>query len=224
MELSSLNRLGVLHHAYLISGSATQGSAEILRMLEERGISTKGNQDVLVLSFSELSVDDARHITSFASLNAVGEKKYIVVSFSRATNEGQNALLKVLEEAPGNSVFFLCIDAAGHVLPTLRSRCVSLSVAHSVSKEENEDAMEFLEESYEKRLARVEKMASYISKNQDRAPAREFVAALARESRERGFSGRALRDLLDADRYMRLSGSSAKSILGHLAVSLPHVK
>ena len=221
MEVTELKEK-VLQHAYIVSGSAERGAEEVLKMLEKRGVETKGNADVFVRSYPELSVDEARSVSSFAELKALGERKYLVIAFSRATGEAQNALLKVLEEAPGSSVFFLCVDAAGHLLPTIRSRCVGIQLtADSLPLAENAEAEEFLKESYEKRLARVEKMVAYVSKTQDRASVREFVASLMREAHERGMAAAALRDLLDADRYLRLSGSSVKAILGHLAVSLP---
>jgi DNA polymerase-3 subunit delta' len=42
--------------------------------------------------------------------------------------EGQNALLKVLEEPPKYGVFLLLTDNAEKILPTVRSRCVELSM------------------------------------------------------------------------------------------------
>ena len=36
---------------------------------------------------------------------------------------GANALLKMLEEPPPNSLFFLVSHAPGRLLPTIRSRC-----------------------------------------------------------------------------------------------------
>lgn len=211
------------HHAYIIYGSAEKGKEEALRMLEKEGVAIKANPDVMVLSFSELLVDSVRDVLlPFASLKPLGEKKYLIVSFSRANDAAQNALLKAVEESLGNTVFFFCVDAIGHVLPTLRSRCIALSVnKEEKSAEASEEAEEFLKESFEKRLGRVDKMAGYISKTQDRAPARAFVADLMSLMHAKKSNPRNLRDLLDADRYIRLQGSSAKSILGHLAVSLP---
>ncbi|MDO8523775.1 MAG: hypothetical protein Q7R74_00930 [bacterium] len=213
------------HHAYIISGSAEKGSEEVIATLAERGVPTKGNQDVLRVSFPELSVDDARAIASFASLKSVGEAKYIIVSFGRATGEAQNALLKVVEEAPGNSIFFFCVDSAGHLLPTLRSRCVVVSVSgHIQETEEEGEAKEFLKEGYAERLKRVEKIVQRITRTQERAPVRAFVRGLISTAHQRSADAKTLRDLLDADRFLRLQGSSAKSVLGHLAVSLPRFK
>ena len=42
--------------------------------------------------------------------------------------EGQNALLKVLEEPPAYGVFFLLAENPNALLPTVRSRCIQLSL------------------------------------------------------------------------------------------------
>lgn len=222
MKVSELAHTKNLHHAYIVTGE--KGAPEVLSMLETRGVQVAGNPDVLTLSFTELSVDNAREISSYAFLKSLSDAKYFVVTFSRATGAAQNALLKVVEEAPGNSIFFFCVEASGHLLPTLRSRAVEVSGSGGQGRadsEESAEAAEFLKGSFEERLKKVDAIASHVSKTQDRASVRAFVKGLLSLMHEKGASPEALRDLLDAERYMRQQGSSVKAVLGHLAVSLP---
>lgn len=222
MKVSELTHVKNLHHAYVAVGNASRGASEVLAMLRARGIKTLGNQDVLTLFFSEFTVDAARDVSSYASLKALKEAKYIIVTFSRATLEAQNALLKVVEEAPGSSIFFFCVDAAGHLLPTLRSRIIEVSLDSTLTLDEQPtEVKEFLSGSFEERLKMVDTMASEISKTQDRTSVRAFVKALLTSVHAKGATPAALRDLLDAERYMRIQGSSVKAVLGHLAVTLP---
>src|SRR3989344_174370 len=154
MKVQELAGLKNLHHAYIIEGSAEAGAGEVLSVLEKRGVKTKGNPDVLALSYPELLVDHAAEISAYAALKPLGEAKYLVISFSRATREAQNALLEVTEEALGHSSFFFCVDAAGHLLPTLRSRAIVVSASKGRENGgEGEGAQEFLKEGYAKRLA-----------------------------------------------------------------------
>ncbi|WP_246172706.1 hypothetical protein [Marinicella rhabdoformis] len=44
-------------------------------------------------------------------------------------NSAANALLKVLEEPPSSGTLFLLSEAKHHLLPTIRSRCISLDIA-----------------------------------------------------------------------------------------------
>lgn len=228
MKVSELAHVKELHHAYLVVGNAGKGASEVLSMLETRGIKTSGNADVLTLSFTELSVDNAREISSYASLKSLGESKYLIVTFSRAGNEAQNALLKVVEEAPGHSIFFFSVDAIGHVLPTLQSRAVAVSVSDQHLLSDNEDvkkeAREFLASTFEERLKLVDKTALYVTKTQDRAPVRALVKELLEQVHEKGASPQVLRDLLDAQGYIRQQGGSVKAVLGHLAVTLPRTR
>ena len=55
---------------------------------------------------------------------------------------GANALLKMLEEPPANTIFFLVSHAPGRLLPTIRSRCRRLDFA-----ELDDDAMTSILES-----------------------------------------------------------------------------
>ena len=69
MKIEELKKTEHLHHAYIVSGSAKHGAGEVLAMLEARGVKTKGNPDVLALSFPELLVDDVRDsLLPFAEL------------------------------------------------------------------------------------------------------------------------------------------------------------
>ncbi len=46
----------------------------------------------------------------------------IVLAFTSATTEAQNALLKILEDPPATTQFVLCVPSAGILLPTILSR------------------------------------------------------------------------------------------------------
>jgi hypothetical protein len=171
-----------------------------------------------------MSVDVVRDtLQTYASLKPLSGAKYAVISFSAANQNAQNALLKIIEEAPGGTHFFFCVDSIGHLLPTVRSRCIAVSVSRESRKksEGGEEAIDFFKATYAERLATVEKMSSYISKTQDRGPVRAFIRSLLEAAHAGSVPPQPLRDILDAEGYLRLSGSSPKSILGHLAVSLP---
>lgn len=221
MNISSLQNVASLNNAYIVVGSLAETRSAVLSVLEKRGVKTAGNPDFYEFSASDFGVDDARAVSAFASFKSLGNAKYFLLSMSRPTADAQNALLKVIEEAPGNSIFFFVVESAGHLLPTIRSRCVQLSGEVTLSNSHTEEAEKFLKDTYESRLSTVEKMTGYITKTQDRTPSRSFVRSLLSVAREKKYSANALRDILDADTYMRMQGSSAKAIVSHLAVTLP---
>jgi DNA polymerase-3 subunit delta' len=72
-----------------------------------------------------ISVDQVRELTEFLSLTAALSPWRVVVidSVDDLETSGANALLKILEEPPPNTLFFLVSHAPGRLLPTIRSRC-----------------------------------------------------------------------------------------------------
>jgi DNA polymerase-3 subunit delta' len=72
-----------------------------------------------------ITVDQVRVLGEFMSLSAALSPWRVVVidTLDELEKEGANALLKMLEEPPANSLFFLVSHAPGRLLPTIRSRC-----------------------------------------------------------------------------------------------------
>lgn len=216
MHISDLEKANTLHHAYLVTASH---EAAVIGLLSARGVPTKNNPDLLVQSYTDLSVDDARAVSHFAHLHSVNGTKYLVLSFGKASDAAQNALLKVVEEAPGNSVFFFCTPHLAGILETLRSRCIHV---HGDSKTEEtavtQLAKEFFLMSYKERLEAVETIVSEQQKTEDRSLSRSFVETLLREAHRKHKSASVLRTIVDAQTYLSQQGTSAKAVLSHLAV------
>ena len=75
-----------------------------------------------------LSVDVIRAMRSDAYIrpNEGRRKVYIVPDCSILPEQGQNVLLKIVEEGPPYAAFLFCAENGSAVLQTLRSRCVEL--------------------------------------------------------------------------------------------------
>lgn len=61
-----------------------------------------------------------------------GWKVGVVVAADRMTESSANAFLKVLEEPPARSVFFLLTDAPHALLPTVISRCQTVRLSQDI--------------------------------------------------------------------------------------------
>jgi DNA polymerase-3 subunit delta' len=94
------------------------GSHPDMRWLE-RLVNDKGNLA------RNISVDQVRALGEFMSLTAALSPWRVAVidSIDDLEPSAANALLKMLEEPPPNSLFFLVSHAPGRLLPTIRSRC-----------------------------------------------------------------------------------------------------
>jgi DNA polymerase-3 subunit delta' len=97
---------------------ASGGHSDLLAI--ERGIDPKRKKPR-----SEIVVDDVREASRFLHLTpAEGAWRVVVVDAADEMNRNAaNALLKMLEEPPSQSLLLLVSHAPGRLLPTIRSRC-----------------------------------------------------------------------------------------------------
>ena len=79
---------------------------------------------------SEIRKEQVDEVNRFPSLSPyeLKSKASILIDFQSASTEAQNALLKTLEEAPGNSMIIITVDSVDNLLPTTVSRCEVLTL------------------------------------------------------------------------------------------------
>ena len=147
-NLTAALRSGRLSHFYLISGPEGSGKKTLARLLAAAMVCTSPNKPCgacnacrKVLNNTHpdfITVTDPEHkAVAVRIVRQVREEMFIrpneadkkIYLFPQELNtEGQNALLKIFEEPPPYGVFLLLADNPQKVLPTVRSRCVELSL------------------------------------------------------------------------------------------------
>ena len=128
---------GNFAHAYLIAGEEGMGKKTLARLFAQqltgdtRGAALRDEHpDVLWLAPKDaakrsIPVDEVRDFRKEAYvLPNQSPKKVLIVPCDLLNENGQNAILKVLEEPPAHAVFLLLATSREAVLPTVRSRCV----------------------------------------------------------------------------------------------------
>lgn len=148
-NLTSSLAKGRISHFYLISGPAGAGKHTLARLLaaailckEADAPCKKCNVCRKVMENNHpdvITVDDPEHkAVSVKLVRQAREDMYILPNESdhkiylfpqELGIEGQNALLKILEEPPKYGVFILLSTNAEQLLPTVRSRCTELALS-----------------------------------------------------------------------------------------------
>jgi DNA polymerase III subunit delta' len=87
-----------------------------------------------------VKVDQVRHVIGEMYYRPrEGRQKFYIFSESNFIKEAANSLLKVLEEPPEFATLFLLAENANALLPTIRSRCITLNLAPLPPEEIAED-------------------------------------------------------------------------------------
>ncbi len=218
---------GSNHHAYgLIGGGALHD--ELLAYLERKtGFKLQGNPDFIDRVYDSFTIDDARELKTAAGLKAVSatNRKIFVLKITGLTNEAQNALLKILEEPPAGTQFFLIVPSLAQLLPTVRSRLSLFAPAlpEKGGGETAKQAAAFLKLSVAARLEAVKKLMEEIAKEKkSKQDALDFLEALEYEIYERGPSKQKekLEAVEIARKYARDRSPSLKMLLEYVAMSL----
>ena len=138
-----------LSHAYLITGGedrteAARFAAAALECTAGAGrpcgqcrncrkVAQDIHPDVVTVrdpDHKNIAVDIIRDLRADAYVrpNEGTRKVYIFPDCSILSEQGQNVLLKIVEEGPPYAAFLFCADSSADVLQTLRSRCVEIKL------------------------------------------------------------------------------------------------
>lgn len=115
-------------HAYLFSGPSGTGKTTIARILAK----ALGCEDVDLYEYNTANlrgIDSVREMIEQSRLSPKGPCKfYILDEVHQQTHAAQEAMLKMLEEAPKNCYYVLATTNPEKLLPTIKTRVTSFAV------------------------------------------------------------------------------------------------
>jgi|SRR3989344_3122529 len=203
--------------ARLLIGSKNARLEKIEELLKEVKIKNPHPDLLYFSSDSKLGIAEARKIKEHFSLKPYSAKGRAVVleDGSILTLDAQNALLKTLEELPGEGLFIMGAASDSKFLPTVLSRCQveRLQVTAYSGQEEN------LKEDIEKLLgSTVEERFEYIEKLKEKE---EFLQTLLNHFQQKLPSNAAfLKELLEAEKWQK-QNVNIRAILEYLMLKMP---
>ncbi len=142
-----------------VSKSRKERDGEIWKTLLTFQITPK-NPDLLILEDEKIGIAQIKQIIKHFSTKPFGAvpKSVVVLNANNISIDAQNALLKTLEEPPGDAVILAGVDSETKLLPTVLSRCQVLYQVSSIKYQvEDFDLSQLLNASMEDRFEIIEK-------------------------------------------------------------------
>ncbi len=161
-----------MHSFLVISKEKNKASSYVSSFLKKEGID---RIDINLHTFEKaMGIEEVRNIQKKIILRPYrGKTKAVVIeAYDGITTEAQNALLKVLEEPPANTLIIISASKKELLLPTIISRCKIIELKEenlTLSSEENTQYLNILVSLSEKGVGYRLKLAQDISRNQEEA-------------------------------------------------------
>ncbi len=176
--------------------------------------------DVTRVDVTVLRIDEVRHIKAVAYQTPVsGTYRTIIIAAQEITHAAQNALLKILEEPPTTTQFWVVVPTASALLPTVRSRLqLEPGELRQVADEAKKTTDDFLSSGYRERLELIQKWHKQLETSE----LRSWLQRLVREIQYSAhIDSPALPAVSLVVSNMERAGNSPKLLLEYLALYLP---
>lgn len=160
----------------LISQGLENRIGEINKILKEANLTNPHPDLLYFLADARLGILEARKIKEHFSLKPYSAKGRVVImeDASKLTTEAQNALLKILEEPPEESLIILGGASDAKFLPTVLSRCQIINLG-SEKYNSYKNYNNYTKDLGDLLKANVEDRFEYIEKLKDKT---EFLQSL----------------------------------------------
>lgn len=204
-----------LHHAYFLSVTERVPGIEMLKneLSELLGVVFLGNRDVVERSYDRMAIDHAHELRETLGNRPIGTR-ICIVSVGVVLQEAQNALLKIFEDPPQNTHFFMVSETDSYLLPTLRSRFFVYRA--SGEYDHKKQVEKFLSLTLSEKMSHVAEIAEGGTES-----TRRFLDLL-----EKNFSQdvtqykNVLSKIIEGKRFLLLPSASRKGILESIVLSL----
>jgi DNA polymerase-3 subunit gamma/tau len=114
-------------HSYILSGPPGTGKTTLARIMAKR-LGASGLDIREINSSNNRGIDTARELINQTRYNPSESDSmvFIIDEVHKATNDWQNAMLKILEDTPDHCYFFLCTTEPNKLIKAIRSRCTEI--------------------------------------------------------------------------------------------------
>jgi len=131
--------------------------------------------DIDSINFEKsVGIEDVRGVQEKIYLKPIKSKTKAIIlkAYNGLTIEAQNALLKILEEPPNNTIILLLTETVSQVLPTILSRCKNIAIddkREKFSKKERDQIIEAISSLSSSGIGKRLKLAQDFGKSREEA-------------------------------------------------------
>lgn len=206
-------------HAYLITGNAQKAKEIALgaaREILNRQEKLESHPDFFYQRVETFGIKDSHDLKDkTATRPFLGDKKIFIIETMAFTTEAANALLKIIEEPPLGTHFFVLVPSAEVVLPTLLSRFyVAEAKSEGTELKNSELINKFLDAAPKKRLDIIK---AFFEK--EKGEVIELLNEMEVELRNRK-NIKATEEVERVKKFLYNPAGSQKMILEHLALTI----
>ena len=225
-----------LHHAYLIEGTRDEIVPEILKFLEDIGISTLGNPDFINISIDNFKIEEAFDLRAMSTDKSFSTaRKVFIICANSFSLDAQNVLLKMFEEPIESTHFFIITPDTKALLKTFVSRFYVISpnpglgegskIAEKFIVMPLKNRIDFIKELLTESDEEDEEGNEIIALDSTRAKALKFLNELEfvfHKKMPKGiFDIKLFEHIFKVREFLRMPGSSTKTLMESVALVTP---
>jgi DNA polymerase III delta prime subunit len=171
--IETFENTGNLHHAYILEGEREAIRENLFGFIEKKlKHPVQANPDFHHSIYEAFTIDDARNLKELQATKPISfPRKIFIMEMLTMTVEAQNALLKVFEEPAESTHFFILMQNADILLPTLKSRVIIVRNENESENNGKSFALKFVKASPAERL----KLVADIIEEKDKAKMGELL-------------------------------------------------
>jgi DNA polymerase III delta prime subunit len=207
-----------LHHTNICVGLRTTIIQDIDALISKYS-KTISHIERLVYEFDKFLLEDAEHIFSKHIHKVRDDEMQIICIACNSTNiQTQNSLLKIFEEPPRGTYFFLVIPSKKITLPTILSRAQIFEYKKEV--EISKETKDFITAPIARRLEIIKKLIDDVkNEKKTKQDVIEFVEEIEKCVHENK-NMKLLKHIIEIKEYLKDQGASVKQLLEYVAVHI----
>lgn len=217
MSLTNVTK-NTLHHTNICIGNRIEIITDINTFISQCSKDVT-KIDKRIYEYDKFLIDDVKRVFKNHLHKVIeGEMQFICIAFNSTNTESQNSILKVLEEPPQNTYFFLIIPNKKIILPTVLSRAQIFEYKREITI--STETKEFINAPIAQRLEFVKKKLDNLKDEKiTKQDLVEFIEEIEKYIHEQK-NIVLLKRIIEIKGYLKDQGASTKQLLEYLAVQI----